>query len=116
MSKEILNRTESEWKLLIAKYEERSVSCAYFCELHQVRKGQIYKWRQYFSSQEKLVVERSAFIPLTITNAQESDKQNYPNITSEIRISSSSGVVIEFISGCRYLELKAIMEIFNATK
>ena len=39
MSKEILNRTESEWKLLIAKYEERSVSCAYFCELHQVRKG-----------------------------------------------------------------------------
>jgi hypothetical protein len=116
MSKEILNRTESEWKLLIAKYEERSVSCAYFCELHQVRKGQIYKWRQYFSSQEKLVVERSAFIPLTINNDQESDKQNYPNITSEIRIRSHSGVVIEFISGCRYLELKAIMEILHAAK
>ena len=116
MSKEISNRAKTEWKLLITEYEERSVSCAEFCKLHQVSKGQIYKWRQYFLSQEKLMVERSAFIPLTINNDQESDKQNYPNITSEIRISSSSGVVIEFISGCRYLELKAIMEILHAAK
>jgi hypothetical protein len=116
MSKEILNRTESEWKLLIAEYEERSVSCAEFCKLHQVSKGQVYKWRQHFLSQEELAVERSAFIPLVINNDQEPDKQNYPNITSEIRISSNSGVVIEFISGCRYLELKAIMEMLHATK
>ena len=39
MSKEILNRTESEWKTLIAQYESRSVTCAYFCKLHQVSKG-----------------------------------------------------------------------------
>ena len=116
MSKEILNRTESEWKLLIAEYEERSVSCTEFCKLHQVSKGQVYKWRQHFLSQEELAVERSAFIPLVINNDQEPDKQNYPNITSEIRISSNSGVVIEFISGCRYLELKAIMEILHAAK
>ena len=116
MSKEILNHTESEWKTLIAQYESRSVTCAEFCKLHQVSKGQIYKWRQYLLSQEELAVERSAFIPLTINNDQESDKQNYPNITSEIRISSNSGVVIEFISGCRYLELKAIMEMLHATK
>ena len=116
MSKEILNRTESGWKTLIAQYESRSVTCAEFCKLHQVSKGQVYKWRQYFSSQEKLMVERSAFIPLTINNDQESDKQNYPNITSEIRIRSHSGVVIEFISGCRYLELKAIMEMLHATQ
>ena len=38
------------------------MSCAEFCKLHQVSKGQIYKWRQYFLSQEKLMVERSAFI------------------------------------------------------
>ena len=116
MSKEILNRTETEWKLLIAEYEERSVSCAYFCELHQVSKGQVYKWRKYFLSQEKLVTERSAFIPLAINNEQDSNQQNLSNITSEIRISSNSGVVVEFISGCRYLELKAIMEILDATK
>ena len=116
MSKEILNRTESEWKTLIAQYESRSVTCAYFCKLHRVSKGQVYKWRQHFLSQEELAVERSAFIPLVINNDQEPDKQNYPNITSEIRISSHSGVVIEFISGCRYLELKAIMEILHAAK
>ena len=116
MSKDTLNRTEAEWKALITQYESRSVTCAEFCKLHQVSKGQIYKWRQYFLSQEKLMVERSAFIPLTINNDQEPDKQNYPNITSEIRISSHSGVVIEFISGCRYLELKAIMEILHAAK
>ena len=69
-----------------------------------------------FLSQEELAAERSAFIPLRINNDQESDKQNHPNITSEIRISSNSGVVIEFISGCRYLELKAIMEMLHATK
>ena len=73
MSKEISNRAKTEWKLLITEYEERSVSCAEFCKLHQVSKGQIYKWRQYFLSQEKLMVERSAFIPLTINNDQESD-------------------------------------------
>ena len=116
MSKEILNRTEAEWKILIAQYESRSASCMEFCKLYQVSKGQVYKWRQYFLSQEKLMVERSAFIPLTINNDQEPDKQNYPNITSRIRISSNSGVVIEFISGCRYLELKAIMEILHAAK
>jgi transposase-like protein len=116
MSKEISNHTKTEWKLLIAEYEERSVSCAEFCKLHQVSKGQVYKWRQHFLSQEELAVERSAFIPLVINNDQEPDKQNYPNITSEIRISSNSGVVIEFISGCRYLELKAIMEILHAAK
>ena len=116
MSKEILNHTESEWKTLIAQYESRSVTCAEFCKLYQVSKGQVYKWRQHFSSQEELAVERSAFIPLTINNDQASDKQNYPNITSEIRISGNSGVVIEFISGCRYLELKAIMEILHAAK
>ena len=116
MRKEILHRTESEWKILIAKYESRSVTCAYFCEQYQVNKGQVYKWRQYFSSQEKSVSEESAFIPLVINNEQESDQSNLSNITSEIRISSSSGVVIEFISGCRYLELKAIMEILHATK
>jgi len=81
-----------------------------------VSKGQVYKWRQHFSSQEELAVERSAFIPLTINNDQASDNQNYPNITSRVRISSNSGVVIEFISGCRYIELKAIMEILHATK
>ena len=116
MSKDTLNRTEAEWKALITQYESRSVTCAEFCKLHQVSKGQIYKWRQYFLSQEELAVERSAFIPLTINNDQASDKQNYPNITSEIRISSNSGVVIEFISGCRYIELKAIMEILHAAK
>ena len=116
MSKEILNRTEAEWKTLIAQYESRSVICAEFCKLHQVSKGQVYKWRQHFLSQEELAVEGSAFIPLTINNDQEPDKQNYPNITSEIRVSSNSGVVIEFISGYRYLELKAIMEILHATK
>jgi len=116
MSKDTLNRTEAEWKALIAQYESRSVTCAEFCKLHQVSKGQIYKWRQYFLSQEELAVERSAFIPLTINNDQEPDKQNYPNITSEIRISSNSGVVIEFVSGCRYIELKAIMEMLHATK
>ena len=116
MSKEILSRTESEWRALIVQYESRSVTCAEFYKLHQVSKGQVYRWRQHFSSQEELVVERSAFIPLTINNDQESDKQNYPNITSEIRISSNAGVVIEFISGCRYLELKAIMEVLHATK
>ena len=116
MSKEISNRTKTEWKLLIAEYESRSVTCAEFCKLHQVSKGQVYKWRQHFLFQEELAVERSAFIPLTINNDQASDKQNYPNITSEIRISSNSGVVIEFISGCRYIELQAIMEILHATK
>jgi transposase-like protein len=116
MSKEILNRTEAEWKTLIAQYESRSVTCAYFCKLHQVTKGQVYKWRQHFLSQEELISEKSAFIPLVIHNDQESDKENLSNITSEIRISSSSGVVIEFIFGCRYLELKAIMEILHATK
>lgn len=116
MSKEILNRTEAEWRALIAQYESRSVTCAEFCKLHEVSKGQVYKWRQHFLSQEELAAERSAFIPLTINNDQESDKQNHPNITSEIRISSNSGVVIEFISGCRYLELKAIMEMLHDTK
>ena len=116
MSKEILNRTESEWKTLIEQYESRSVTCAYFCKLHQVSKGRVYKWRQYFSSQEELISKESAFIPLVINNDQEPDKENLSNITSEIRISSNSGVVIEFISGCRYLELKAIMEILHATK
>ena len=116
MSKELSNRAKTEWQLLITEYEERSVSCVEFCKLHQVSKGQIYKWRQYFLSQEKLMVARSAFIPLTINNDQEPDKQNYPNITSEIRISSHFGIVIEFISGCRYLELKAIMEILHAAK
>ena len=116
MSKEILSRTESEWKTLIAQYESRSATCAYFCKLHRVSKGQVYKWRQHFLSQEELAVERSAFIPLVINNDQEPDKQNYPNITSEIRIRSHSGVVIEFISGCRYIELKAIMEILHAAK
>lgn len=116
MPKEILNRTESEWKLLIAQYEERSVSCAYFCKLYQVNKGQVYKWRRHFLFQKQSVEEESAFIPLAINNDQEFDKENFSNITSEIRISSSSGVVIEFISGCRYIELKAIMEILHATK
>ena len=116
MSKEILNRTESEWRILIAKYELRSVTCAYFCELHQVNKGQVYKWRRHFLFQKKSVAEEPAFIPLAINNEQDSNQQNLSNITSEIRISSNSGVVVEFISGCRYLELKAIMEIFDATK
>jgi hypothetical protein len=116
MSKEILNRTESEWKTLIAQYKSRSVTCEYFCKLHQVSKGQVYKWRQHFLSQEELISEASAFIPLVINNDEESDKENLSNITSRIRISSNSGVVIEFISGCRYLELKAIMEILHATK
>ena len=55
MSKEILNRTEAEWKTLIAQYESRSVICAEFCKLHQVSKGQVYKWRQHFLSQEELL-------------------------------------------------------------
>ena len=80
MSKEISNRTKTEWKLLIAEYEERSVSCAEFCKLHQVSKGQVYKWRQHFLSQEELISEASAFIPLVINNDEEPDKQNYPNI------------------------------------
>ena len=116
MSKEILNHTESEWKTLIAQYESRSVTCAYFCKLHQVSKGQVYKWRQHFLSQEELISEESAFTPLVINNDEESDKENLSNITSRIRISNNAGVVIEFISGCRYLELKVIMEILHAAK
>jgi hypothetical protein len=34
-----INRSTSDWKILIAEYESRSVSCAYFCKLHQVSKG-----------------------------------------------------------------------------
>jgi transposase-like protein len=116
MSKEISNRSKSEWKKLIEEYESRSVTCAYFCKLHKVKKGQVYKWRQYFSSQEKSVSEESEFIPLIINRNEESDNENYSNISSEMRISSSSGVVIEFMSGCRYIELKAIMDILHATK
>jgi transposase-like protein len=116
MSKEILNRTEAEWKALIAQYESRSVTRACFCKLHQVSKGQVYKWRQHFLSQEELISEESAFTHLVINKDEASDKENLSNITSKIRISSNSGVVIEFISGCRYLELKAIMEILHAAK
>jgi len=116
MSKSMINRTALEWKILIAEYETRSVSCAYFCELHQVNKNQVYKWRRHFLSQQKSVKEESAFIPLAINNEQESDQPNFSNITSAMKISSRSGVVVEFMSGCRYLELKAIMEIFHATK
>jgi len=116
MSSGKLNRTALEWKLLIAEYEERSVTCAYFCELHQVSKSEVYKWRRHFLSQTKSVEEESRFIPLAINSEQESDQQNMPNITSAIKISGRFGVVVEFVSGCRYLELKTIMEILHATK
>jgi len=111
-----VNRRKSEWKILIAEYEARSVSCAYFCKLHQVSKGQLYKWRRYFLSHNKLATEEATFIPLVINNEQESYQKNLTNITSAIKISSSSGVVVEFIAGCRYLELQAIMEILDAAK
>jgi transposase-like protein len=116
MSKRRLNRSVSEWELLIKEYEARSVSCAYFCELHEVNKNQVYKWRRHFLSKKQSITEESAFIALAINREQESDQQNISNITSAIKISSSSGVVVEFISGCKYLELKAIMEILDAAK
>ena len=116
MTRGAINRSTSDWKILIAEYESRSVSCGYFCKLHQVSKGQLYKWRRYFLSHNKLATEEPTFIPLVINNEQESYQKNLTNITSAIKISSSSGVVVEFIAGCRYLELKAIMEILDAAK
>lgn len=116
MSRGKLDRTASEWELLIAEYEERSVTCAYFCELHQVSKGEVYKWRRHFLSQRQLAEEESGFISLAINSEAGSDQQDLPNITSSIKVSDGSGVVVEFISGCRYFELKAIMEIFHAAK
>lgn len=111
-----INRSALDWKILIEEYESRSVSCAYFCKLHQVSRGQLYKWRGYFLSHKASIEEESAFIPLVINKEEESDQENLTNITSAMKISSNSGVVVEFIAGCRYLELKAIMEIFDAAK
>jgi transposase-like protein len=111
-----VNRSRLDWEILIAEYESRSVSCAYFCKLHQVSRGNLYKWRRHFLSDKKSVEEESAFIPLVINKEEESGQKNLINITSAIKISSSSGVVVEFIAGCRYLELKAVMEILDAAK
>ena len=111
-----INRSTLDWKILIGAYESRSVGRAYFCKLHDVSKGQIYKWRSYFLSEKESVAEESGFIPLVINNEEESGEENLTKITSGIKISNSSVVVVEFISGCRYLELKAIMEILNAAK
>lgn len=111
-----INRSTLDWKILIAEYESRSVSCTYFCKQHKVSKGHLYKWRLHFLSHKELVKEESSFIPLVINKEHESDQKNLTNITSAIKIISSSGVVVEFIAGCRYLEIKAIMEIFDAAK
>ena len=116
MTRGAINRSTSDWKILIAEYESRSVSCGYFCKLHEVSRGQLYKWRGYFLSHKTSVEEESSFIPLVINKEEKSDQKNLTNITSAIKISSSSGVVVEFIAGCRYLELKAIMEILDAAK
>lgn len=69
-----------------------------------------------FFISRRIDVRRICIYPLVINKEQEYDQKNLSNITSEIKIVSSSGVVVEFIAGCRYLELKAIMEIFDAAK
>ena len=91
MTRGPINRSTSDWKILIAEYESRSVSCGYFCKLHEVSRGQLYKWRGYFLSHKTSVEEESAFIPLVINKEEKSDQKN---LTSHLRLRSV--VVLEW--------------------
>lgn len=116
MSESIEDRTAAEWKILIAEYESRTVTCGVFCKERRVSKGQIYKWRRHFLSECRSYDTESAFIPLAINSEQESGDQDISNITSALKIRGGSGVAVEFDSGCTYLELKAIMGLLYAAK
>lgn len=115
------NRTilsEQDWQEIIAEYEARAMSCKEFCKLHNLSKGQVYKWRKYFLSQKNTKIkldEAAEFIPMKINRAIEL-AAIASTIKSPIKLSGASGITLELLSGCAISELKAIMELLHAAK
>jgi hypothetical protein len=112
-----INKRNRYWKALVVKFESRTISIAEFCKLHKISKGSIYKWRKYFTDDRNDCEDSGDFIPLSVDDSN----LGYANkwlikISSPLKMTNHTGVVIELNSGCNISELKSIVEVLSATK
>jgi hypothetical protein len=104
-----------KWKLLIEQYESRKISCEAFFELHNVSRGNLYKWRRHYLTKNS-DIKKESFICLEVDPSQGFKPLEDLKINSPIKISNKLGVTVECVVGCKYSELKAIIEVLNATE
>lgn len=107
-------RDGTKWELLIGEYESRKISCRAFCELHNISRGSLYKWRRRYLSVNSDSNEES-FIRLEVAPSRRSKSIIDVKIASPIKISIKLGITVECISGCTRSELATIIEVLNVT-
>jgi len=98
-----------EKRNLIIKFSKRTETADKFCKRYNLTRSTFYQWRK------DLAEER--FIALTVKT--ESTTKTVPCVTfisSPIRVSSNTCVSLDFASGCRLEELRAVVELLYASK
>lgn len=108
-------RDATKWELLIGEYESRKISCRAFCELHNISRGSLYKWRRYYLSINSDKHEES-FIRLEVASSRGFKSIIDVKIESPIQISSKLGITVACLSGCKRSKLTTIIEVLNVTE
>mgnify|MGYP007080334078 CR=1 FL=1 len=119
-SRKYVRRGAAEWGVLIVEADRSKMSARAFCTKHDISAAGLYKWRSRLK-------KKAAFVPVQVRSELGDTRINpgsqpaflppFPHpplqITSPLIIHSSSGLKIEFPSGCLGSELRLVAEVFN---
>ena len=116
MSKRYARRSRDEWGVLIGEFWASGFSRAKFCENNSISASSLDKWCRIISDKPKTIMPhskpQSGFIPIEIKSESLilSQELQFP----PVKITGSSGLVVEFTNGCKLSDLKQVMELLDA--
>lgn len=104
--------TLEERRELVAKFNRRRIPSLEFCKRYNVNRNTLYKWKRYFSQDEK-------FIPLSVAPKTNELRDKFgvglSRISSPFKVSRSD-FAIDFVTGCDVAELKLVLGLIDVSK
>ena len=120
------HRSRAEWAALVDESYNSDLPARKFCNERGISPAMLYKWRERLKAKEpdhktlvssgcyRIIIESPAFVPVKIASEElPAGKMSecQARISSRFILQSSSGVKIEFPSGCTAQELRLVLEV-----
>jgi hypothetical protein len=111
MLSKLIDRSESDWRELLSGYDESS-SIKDFCISAGISKGSFYKWRRIFLQSD--VSDSTQFVPVEISSDGPLESSlSASGFSRGFKIKFSSGLFVDFASGCDFSELSELLSRFS---
>lgn len=98
---------------ILQKYKKYPGSLTGFCKIKKISKATLYKWIKNTDENNNSKFINLKYIPQkSVQNIDAHELASIAKITSPIKISINK-LSIDFASGCKLEELKAVLEVIN---